>query len=172
MFYNIRYKLGLVRYNKIKMRHMSYHYADLDYRMFHAIFQCLCDYIEIELAHMATICSDDYELTKIEKIKDLLGFTIRSERRGVLYLIDYGLHTPFHTNEFISQFDANQKRKLRQLNLNIYKSYIVLLNNYIWYKTVYLDHEHDFHELDPDVQDKEITNRLSQLVKLRGYMWT
>lgn len=45
------------RYDRITLDGMSAgDYHDTDYRMFHVVFQLLCDFVEIELAQMEMIC--------------------------------------------------------------------------------------------------------------------
>ena len=48
------------RYDRVKIECMSRgDYRDSNYILFESIFQILCDFVEIEVAHMETICNKD-----------------------------------------------------------------------------------------------------------------
>lgn len=135
-------------YNKLKIQGLDRHYHDRDEVMFHAMFQCLVDYVELEHPFRSWIETDKKRFTDINAMHSYIEDNFGESSLSLEQELAYG---------------ASIKRQ--------YNNYIEQLNLYVWYKKIYSNRIDPFNlvgdfEAD-DIFDFEIQKYPNALITLQ-----
>lgn len=140
-------------HNVVKIAALPGTWCDRDYVMFHACFQVLVDFVELEQPYISWPDKKRGRITNISQMREFVNETYGEEGRK-----------SFYAEWFTDQEKADQDRRTDEaLRLNTQ-----LLDLYEWYTTK--RYEEDGADL-PGGDDK-LDEKLMQLIKLRRYLWT
>lgn len=146
-------------------------YYEVDHRMFHACFNLLVDFIEFEQAWMSLNCSDD-ELKKVPWWMSKNKYCLKHGRELGFKHLDWGMALTMELNDN-GYPNAGSDLQINHVGTQGWACK-EMKELYTWYKEVYSNrwkNEKYCYELD-DFYEKEQTQMLVRLIKIRGYLWT
>ena len=139
-------------YNVIKISALDRTWHDRDYVMFHANFQILVDFIELEQPYISWGDKCRGRITNIVKMREFINDLYGPENRAA-----------FYADWFTEEEKADQDRRTNESFLHNNN----LLDLYEWYVTKKYEASED------DVDEyNQLDEKLLQLIKLRRYLWT
>lgn len=140
-------------YNVVKIAALPRTWCDRDYVMFHANFQILVDFIELEQPYISWTEKKRGRVTDLVAMREFVNELYGPEGRA-------GFYAEWFTDEEKAAQDIRTE-ECRVINSQ-------LLDLYEWYVTK----QYEAIEEDPCAGYDELDEKLIQLIKLRKYLWT
>jgi hypothetical protein len=151
-------------YNIIKIEHLGPEWCDRDWIMFHAMFQIIVDFVELEHPF-----DQDYDMSHRMTDKNIMRAKIQ-EMGQAEYAVQHYYHTGITEDGKVEAFIEAMNHSIRMEEL---------FELYDWYTNKSYDLSEDIYDLPvnqtmaiEDTHNKTIDKMLTRILNIRPYLWT